>query len=517
MENIPYSRRLIKGDLSVIFYFSIVKLLLHLVTNAFGGYGLFRDELYYLACADNLAAGYVDQPPLSVYLLKLTTLLFGDSLFVIRLPVAIAGALNVWFIGLITRRIGGGTVAVFIACLFSFSPGNIVMASFYSMNALEILSWTMTAYVLVRIIQDGKKRDWIYLGLVLGLGLLNKIGVLFLGAGIFAGLVLTPERRWFTTVWPYAAGAIAFLLFSPYVFWNIQNDYAHLEFIASASAGKYSGLSVITFASGQLLLNHPIAVLIWMPGLIALFVHPALRQYRLLGWLYVVPLFILLINRTSKDVYLLPAYGVLWAAGGFFAESLIKRFRYMRWVVGVVAAVWLAVLVALLPMVLPVLPVGKYISYADRMGFKPESPEGKRVSELPQFYADMFGWEEKAEAVAAAYHSLSQDEKEKCAIFSNNYGRCGAIDYFGRQYGLPRSIGSHNNYWIWGPRHYTGEIIIVIGGRYEDYENNFEEVQQFSVSHCRYCMPYEDDVPIFICRGLKGSLPEIWASQKHYD
>jgi hypothetical protein len=171
----------------------------------------------------------------------------------------------------------------------------------------------------------------------------------------------------------------------------------------------------------------------------------------------------------------------------------------------------------LLPMILPVLPIDKYIVYSKKLGIVPSSNEGKMLSELPQFYADMFGWKEKAKDVALVYNGLSEDEKKRCAIVSSNYGRCGAIDFFGEPLGLPKSIGTHNNYWIWGPRNYTGELVIILGGTYEDHVNDFESVILAGVSTCNYCMPYENDVNIFLCKGLKYPLQEVWPAEKHYD
>src|SRR5690606_13321510 len=177
---IPLTTRLTRGDLSVPFYLSVVRLLLHLVVNATGGYGLFRDELYYIACTGHLDTGYVDQPPLSIYILKVWTFIFGDSLFSVRMVPAICAALTVWLTGIVVIRLGGGRLAQLLACVLTFSLGNIVMSSFYSMNAIEILSWTAVAFLVVEIARTEEKKYWIWLGLVLGLGLLNKIGVLFL-------------------------------------------------------------------------------------------------------------------------------------------------------------------------------------------------------------------------------------------------------------------------------------------------------------------------------------------------
>lgn len=516
-SNLSLAHRLLKGDLSIPFYLSLLKLVLHLAVNATGGYGLFRDEFYYIACSRNLAAGYVDQPPLCAWILRLATSLIGDSLFSVRFMVSVASAITVFVTGLIALRLGGGRLAVFIASILCFSPVYLAMGGFYSMNAFDILFWVLSAYIIIRIIQDQDPKWWIVLGIILGFGLLNKIGVLFFGAGIFAGLLLTDERKWLATRWPYIAGAIAFAMFLPYIIWNFQHSFAHLEFIRNASAEKYSSQTAMTFILGQILINNPMALLIWVPGLIALLTSSFFRPYRILGWLFVVPLVIFLVNGTSKAEYLAPAYGILFAAGGVFWERLTLRVKGWRYVLISIMSLWIILALVVLPLVIPMLPVETYISYADAIGFKPESSEGKEQSELPQFYADMFGWKEKVEGVAEVFNALPDDEKKQCAIFASNYGRCASIDYFGDEYGLPKTIGNHNNYWIWGPRGYTGNVMIILGGDLSDHQPNFAEVTLAKVIDCRYCMPYEDNLPVYVCKGIKADLATIWPEEKHFE
>src|SRR2546421_11925324 len=108
------TRAALTSDLAVIVYLATAKLLLHLLTN--GHYGYFRDELYYLACGDHLAWGYADQPPLIAVVARATRT-FGNSLFVLRLPAALAGALLVFVTGLIVRELGGRRFALVVAAL----------------------------------------------------------------------------------------------------------------------------------------------------------------------------------------------------------------------------------------------------------------------------------------------------------------------------------------------------------------------------------------------------------------
>lgn len=510
-------QRLFNGDLSLIFYFSVAKLLLHFSINATGGYGIFRDELYYLACADHLAAGYVDQPPLSIFILKISTLIFGDSLFAIRIVPAFCGALTIFITGLITIKLGGKWFAQLLSSVCSLTLITIGMNSQFSMNSIDVLSWTLVMYLVLRIIQEENKSLWIILGITLGLGLLNKIGVLFLGCGVFIGLIVTPQRKWLATVWPYVAGVIALIIFSPYIIWNIQNDFAHLEFIKSASEGKYSGLDAGKFIGEQFLMNNPLASVVWVAGLIALLFHKNPKQYRWLAFLYIGPFVIFIVNGTSKAEYLAAGYAILWAAGSVWWESITDRKLGKLIVRPVMVFLIFALTVMFIPIVTPILPVEKYIQYAKAVGEEPSSSESKQLAALPQHFADMFGWEDKARDVAKVFNTLSEEDKKRCAIFGTNYGDCGAIDYYGKAYGLPKAIGNHNNYWIWGTGHYDGGVLIIMGGDFEDHVGNFESTQEVGISDCQYCMPYEDNMKIFLCRGLKADIQKVWPEEKHFD
>ncbi len=129
----------------------------------------------------------------------------------------------------------------------------------------------------------------------------------------------------------------------------------------------------------------------------------------------------------------------------------------------------------------------------------------------------MFGWEEKARAVAEVYHALPADEREAAAIFAENYGRSGAIDYWADEHGLPGAIGNHNSYWLWGPGDADGSVIIVLGGDREGLEKRFASVELAGIATCDYCIPYERDVPIHVARGLQVPIRELWPKIGHYD
>jgi hypothetical protein len=141
--------------------------------------------------------------------------------------------------------------------------------------------------------------------------------------------------------------------------------------------------------------------------------------------------------------------------------------------------------------------------------------ETAKLGPLPQLYADQFGWEEMTATVARVYNGLPQDVRAKTAIFAQNYGQAGAIDFFGSKYGLPNAISGHQNYYLWGPRGYTGESMIVLEGRREELEKLFESVEKAGRVEHPYSMPGEH-FDVFYCRGLKTPLKELWPKVKHW-
>ncbi len=506
------------AGMRIILLFALIDLLLHLYSNAFANYGIFRDEFYYIACSKRLAAGYVDQPPFSIYILAVSRFLFGDSLFAIRLIPAVSSALTVYITGLIAKKLNGGSTAIVFACLsLVAAPIFLGVNTIYSMNTFDWLLSALTAFILIKIILEKKNILWIWLGVVFGIGLLNKVGFLWLGFGTFLGLVFTRQRIYLKTKWPYIAGIIALIIFSPFIIWNMTHNWAHLEFIRNATAEKYSSLNAVTFLTGLFVILNPVNIFIWPAGLYYFFFDRDGKRYRLLGYMFLVSLLILLINGHSKSEYLAPEIPMLFAGGGVIFEKWTGA-RSLRWLKFALPAVIAITGILFIPMALPVLPVKAYISYSEKLGIKPQSSENKKLEQLPQFYADMFGWKNMAAAVANVYRSLSPEEKQRAVIFAMNYGEAGAMEYYKDLYGLPRVISGHNNYWLWGyGKNIHDPVIIVLGGSKEDHLKSCDSVKTAGIILSEYAMPYETDLPVYICSGLKYPLGEIWTKVKHYE
>ena len=494
---------------------AVSTLTMHLLTTS--GYGYFRDELYYLACGEHLGLGYVDHPPLVGFIAAAVRSTLGTSLFALRLLPALAFAAAVVCTGAMARELGGGRAAQGLAALsVALAPVYLALGSVFSMNAFDVLFWAVGFLVLIRLLQGGDERLWIVFGVVAGIGLLNKISVLFLGFGVAVGLVAGRRFDWIRTRWPWLGGALAALLFLPHVLWQVRHGWPTLEFMERAQAFKNVAFAPGAFLSAQVLEMGPATLPVWLAGLLWLLLGREARDVRPLGWVWVAVLGIMLAT-ASKPYYLAPAYTVLFAAGGTAIESWTENLRARAAVRGTLAALVGIAGVLLAPLAKPLLPVESYVRYASAIGLESAPAERHEMGRLPQFYADMHGWRELAEAVAGVAATLPPDERGRTCIFGQNYGQAGAIDLFGPALGLGPAISAHNSYFLWGPGKCTGDVLIVLADNRERLEELFEQVELGAVFDCRDCMPYEDDKPIWIARGLRVPLDELWPQIKHFD
>ena len=494
--------------------FSAVSLLIHFLTN--GRYGYFRDELYYIACGQHLALGYVDQPPLSILLIRLTRTLFGDSLFAIRFFPALAGAGIVALTGAIAHEMGGRkwsvalSSAATLCALFYLAVGN-----FFSMNAFEPLFWMGCVYFLVRIINGGSAKLWVWFGVLAGLGLENKHSMAFFGAGIFAGLLLTPERRHLREKWIWLGGLVTTAIALPNLLWQAQHYWPTYELLSNiAHSNKNVVLSPVQFFLQQIPLVNPATFPLWVSGLIWMFGAREGRRYRALGIAYLVTLIEFVVMH-GKNYYLAPAYPMLFAAGGVGLERLFTD--RLRWIKSALLATIIAVGALLTPCAVPLLSPEKLVSYMRTIHFAPARTETSHTAALPQLFADQFGWKEMVGSVADAYQQLKPEDRQRAAIFCQNYGEAGAIDFFGPKLGLPPAISGHQNYFLWGPRDYAGDVVLVLDSDADDERDQFGSVEDLGqVSSSPWAMPWERRMHIFLCRGLKVSLPAFWPQVKKW-
>jgi hypothetical protein len=480
-------------------------------------YGLFIDELYFLACGERLAWGYVDMPPLTAVQAWLARGLFGDSMVAIRLFPALAGAGLVLLAGALVRELGGRRFAQGLAALaVATAPGDLLASSYLSMNSIEPLLWMGCALMLLRIVRAGDTRLWLLFGLLAGIGLENKDTMLLFGFALVAGLLLTPERRLMGNRWFLAGGTIAFLVFLPNLVWMIRHHFPHLEQLANVRRnGRNVELSPLQFMAQQVVFLGPLAAPIWLAGLWRLLAGRVARPYRALGLAYAVTIAVLLAVH-GRVYYPLPAYALLFAAGAVALEAWLARPGW-GWVKLAYASVVALAAAVLAPIAMPLLSPQTYLRYTQAIHLSQPQIEHRKASALPQLFADRFGWPEMAQTVAKAYFALPAAERERCAIFGNEYGQAGAIDFYGPALGLPKAISGHLTYWYWGPRAYTGDVMIVLGDCREVLEREFEDVQAVAEIGQKYAMAQEH-FTLFVCRKPKGwTLASAWPRLKSWD
>ena len=477
------------------------------------GYGVFRDELYYMACGRRPGWGYVDQPPLVGWIAWLVAQVAGESHLTLRVVAALTMAATVWLAGRIAAALGGGAFAQALAGLATgFAPVALSLGSTYSMNVFDLLFWALIAWILVRVLSGGPERLWLAFGAAAGVGLLNKISVLYLGFAVLVGLGLA--RRWdvLRSRLFWVGGVLVFVIFLPHLLWQHANGWPTLEFMANARLHKMAPLSAPGFVRETLLQTAPMAWL-WIVGVVWLLLARAAGLWRALGFAFLVVLGVLAFGG-GKPYYLAAAYSLAFAAGAVAVEAWTAgRARALRPVLAVLMA---GVGLAVSPFGRPVLPVDTFVRYAAALGQKPGTEERNAVGRLPQFYADMHGWRAMAEAVAGVVHALPAGDRAKACVFGQNYGEAGAVEYFARDLDLPPAISAHNSYWLWGPGACTGEVLVVIGDRRERLEELFDDVRLGAVSRCTDCMPYEDGRSIWVARGLKQPIAGLWPRIKGF-
>ncbi|MBB6144975.1 hypothetical protein HNQ77_002931 [Silvibacterium bohemicum] len=515
----------LRAIVQLSFAFAALKIAIHIVTNIMAqhaGYGIFRDEMYYLMCGRHLAFGYVDQPPLAAIQARITDVLFGyQHMWSLRLIPAMAGGAKVFLTGMLVWALGGGRRAAALAMLGVIVVGVYLgIDSFLSMNCLDPVFWMTCVLALIRIVQAESQQSvrnwWIVLGVSAGLAMENKDSVVFFLVCALVAVLLTPQRRILASRWFAVAVLIMVAVALPNLLWQIHYHFPTLEWLRDvAKSDKDVKLPPLAFLKAQLFMLQPLTVILWLPGLLWLLFAKTAKPYRFLGILYL--LFLpLMMALHAKDYYLAPIYPVYFAGGAVARFSWAKNVRWRNAVSGVYGLLLICSLIVFLPLSVPVLPLQKFLAYEHRLGFKPEDSETHDPTILPQFYADRFGWTDMVAQVNTIYHSLPPSEQAVTGIFTGNYGQASAINILGEHDGLPTAISGHQNYWIWGPRGYSGQEMIIVN------EESLADMNQYYAS-CKVAamrtnplaMPWERG-PIYLCYSRKTAYTADWKDLKYY-
>lgn len=454
-----------------ILVFVAIKIVLNLF--AMPHFGFQRDELLHLALGDHLGWGYKEVPPFIAVIAKLSSTLFGNSVFATRIFCTIFAGLIVWFTSLITIELGGRKFAIALACLgIILAPAFVASEYLLQPVIFDQFWWVLTVYLIIKYINSSSVRYLYFIGVVVGLGLLTKYTMAFFAIALIIGLVVTKQRRLLFNKHVAGAALLAILIFLPNIIWQFTH---HLPVITHMSALQKTQLDYIKptdFISQQVMVNGTFIVL-WLTGFFFLIFSFKLRKYQFLAFAYIA-IFLFLMEMSGKNYYLFGAYPMLFAAGGFGFERWLKANNYVLRTLLILILTLPNLL--LFPMLLPVLPLNTtlaFFKYADKhfpsLDFTVTWEDHKKHP-TTQDYGDMFGWDEMTKKVADTYNSLTPDQQKHTIIWADNYGEAGAIHHFGKLYNLPDVYSLASSFTLWTPPSLTPDYIIYI-----DDNNNVPE------------------------------------------
>lgn len=443
--------------------------------------------------------------------------LLGESLLAIRLVPVLCGLATLWLAAQMVRELGGGPFAHALAAAAVLVSGiHLALASFFSVNVLDLMWWAFGQLLLLRLLGRQSRARWAALAGVMGLGLLTKWSMLWFGFGLAAGILATDARRWLRTPAPWLAAAGALALASPYLFWQATHGWITLDWLAGGANVKLRDASLLDFLGNQILSVHPLNFPIWATGLAALLFAPSLARFRLLGVQAAVVLAFLAWTAPGIVHYPGPAYTVLLAAGAV----VLERATRARWARRLARPAMLALLLlgglVGLPLAVPVLPEDEVASYAAELGIQVPEPYGREHHTFPQQFSTMLGWEETVAATARVWKRFPGEARAGVAILGASYSDAGAVDLLGARYGLPRAISAHQSYWLWGPRDYDLETAIVVAAPPEILERWWREVEVAETVTCPRCELWRQEIHISIVRRPRTPIPALWDELRHY-
>jgi uncharacterized membrane protein len=464
--------------------------------------------LYFIACAHHLAWGYVDQPPLIAVIAAASLRLFGDSVTAIRLFPGLAAGLLVALCGWLSVRLGGGLFACALCMVaVALAPFDFAVGNLLTMNAFEPLFWTVAAALVIEQLEAPAAWRWPALGLVLGLGFLNKWSMLAFALALLAGIALSGARRALLVPGAGAALLIAAALAAPNLVWQAAHGWAQIELLRNAAALKDQNGGPLAFLVQQGLVMGPGALPLWIAGLVVFVRRPRLRGVAL-GYGGLLALYV---GLGAKVYYMGPVYPLLIAAGAPLIEgALASPARRAALSAFVVFAS-----LAILPAATPILPLRDYLAYQRVLDLRPVRMERRDEGLVPQHFADQLGWASLVATAQRAAARLQPGERGSAAILTADYGQASALAFLGRDGDLPVAISGHNQYYLWGP-HGDHPALIAIGIARETLLHVYRDVTQIDTYEDPYVLPYSNHLAVYLCRDPYASLTSYWPHLRRY-
>jgi hypothetical protein len=488
-----------RGDALTLCTIALGMVILHLATN--GRYGFHRDEFQVLDDARHMDWGFVAYPPVTPFVERIGLAMFGTSLVGLRMFSVLAQAIALVVTGLMARQLGARRLAQVLAALaVAVSPLPLFEGTEFQYSSFDYLWCVLIAYCLIRLLKSDNPRWWIGVGAGIGLGMMTKYTMGFFVAGIAAGALLTPARRYLKSPSLWAGAALAILIFLPNLRWQIRHDFISLHFLRHIHARDVRQGRADGFVRGQFMTStNPFIALLWIAGLYYFFAIQEGKRYRLLAWLYVTE-FTLFFFAKGRDYYLAPAYPMLFAGGSVLWQKWITSLsRVCSHAVEVVT--------------LAALAVGGVLACAFVIPFNPVISKDNFALRNNGDLREEIGWTDLVATVAKVRDSLSGDQRSSYGIVVGNYGETGSIDLLGPAYGLPETISGTNSAWFRGYGNPPPKTLIVVGLSRDYVEKMFQSCRLAGQNGNPYGIKNEeseDHPDIFVCGPPREPWPQFW-------
>ncbi|MEO6871497.1 MAG: glycosyltransferase family 39 protein [Chthoniobacterales bacterium] len=482
-----------------------ISLLGHVLVNQ--RYGYHRDEFPVLDDAMHLAWGYVVYPPVTPFLARIALTLLGHSLGGLRLLSTLGFCLVIVVSGLMARRLGAGLWGqALAAAAVATATVPVHNSSLFQYVTFDYLAWVLTAYFVICLLTTNDERWWLAVGAALAFGALTKytIGALILGLAL--GVLLTPARRHLRSRWLWLGALLSVLLVLPHLFWEYQHHFITLDFLQSIHERDVGEGRADHFLVEQLLVgSSPATIWLWLAGLWFYFFAAGGRPYRVLGWMYLVPLLVFVIAR-GRFYYIAPAYPMLLAAGStWFSEKVTTlSTTWRRTAIASAVVLLLGGAVLIVRLLMPVATL--------------HSALWEKQIKLVDDFPEEIGWTDLVDEVARIYHAQPQ-KGGRVAILAGNYGEAGAINLFGPSHQLPPAISAVNTYWLRGYGEPAPETVVLVGFSRKAAERYFGEVTlagHVTNSEGVRNEETEDHPDIFVVRHPRKPWPQLWVDLQDF-
>jgi 4-amino-4-deoxy-L-arabinose transferase-like glycosyltransferase len=469
-----------------------VAVVVGLVLTALSGrYGFHRDELYFMVAGRRLSWGYVDQPPLTPFLARISTSVFGDTVMGLRVLSTVSTVITIIVVALIAREFGSDRGGQLLAAVcagvsgFVLGVGHLVSTATY-----DLLAWMLIGLFAVKLLRTGDGRWWLALGLTVGIALENKYLVVLPVGALLVSLLIVGPRDVLRSWWLLAGVAVAGLVALPNVLWQFQHDWPQLT-VAGGISEDDGTENRIMFIPLQVLQLSPFLVPIWVAGFLRLWRTPWARSVALAYPL----LCVVVLAFGGKSYYALPLLLVLVAAGSEPALGWITRHRPWA-IIGLVLTALTSALFTL-----PVLP-------ASAVDF---------VIPVNKEQGEQIGWPPMAAAVATAWERIPADQRSSATIFAGNYGEAGALLRYGPAHGLPPAYSGHMSFADWDrpPDSNTGPVLLVEIERTPSFETYFRDCSQVGTID-NIVSNDEDGTALVLCSAPTEPWSTLWPKLRRY-